>query len=95
MRQPRLGGYALFAGSDFDLEEAIAKVIGHIDLREIAKLPQRLGLGFATAKRHYFRTGTLRTFEVMLLPVSEDTLQRTWRHKSSSTLARVVENWCC
>ena len=73
MRQPRLGGYALFAGSDFDLEEAIAKVIGLIDLHELAKLPQRLGLGFATAKRHYFRTGTLRTFEVMLLPVSEDT----------------------
>ena len=25
IRQPRLGGYALFAGSDFDLEEAIAR----------------------------------------------------------------------
>jgi hypothetical protein len=72
MRQPRLGGYALFAGSDFDLEDAIGKVITSLDAEQLTTVPQRVGLGFATAKRHYFRTGALRTFEVMLVLVGED-----------------------
>ena len=66
IRQPRLGGYALFAGSDFDLEDAISRAIGPLDPDQLAATPQRVGLGFAVAKRHYFRTGALRTFEVML-----------------------------
>lgn len=73
MRQPRIGGYALFAGSDFDLEEAITKIVDQIDTRQMVTLPQRLGLGFATAKRHYFTTGALRTFEVALVIVGQDT----------------------
>ncbi|MBP2297075.1 ATP-binding protein [Azospirillum rugosum] len=66
IRQPRLGGYALFAGSDFDLEDAIGRAIVPIDNRQLEEIPQRVGLGFATAKRHYFTTGTLRTFEIAL-----------------------------
>lgn len=66
IRQPRLGGYALFAGSDFDLDDAIGRAIGPIDTDTLAGIPQRVGLGFATAKRHYFRTGALRTFEIVL-----------------------------
>ncbi|GLR60299.1 ATP-binding protein [Rhizobium indigoferae] len=64
IRQPRLNGYALFAGSDFDLEEAIAKASTQLDSTQLETISQQIGLGFATAKRHYFRTGTLRTFEV-------------------------------
>jgi len=66
--QPRLGGYALFAGSDFDLEEALAKLTeaGALSAGQLATVPQRVGLGFAAAKRHYFKTGALRTFEVVL-----------------------------
>ncbi len=71
--QPRLGGYALFAGSDFDLDEALAKLTeaGALSAEQLATIPQRVGLGFATAKRHYFKTGALRTFEVMLQLVSQ------------------------
>lgn len=66
--QPRLGGYALFAGSDFDLEDALKRAAeaGGLSADQLATIPQRVGLGFATAKRHYFRTGALRTFEVVL-----------------------------
>lgn len=64
IRQPRLGGYALFAGSDFDLEEAIAQSIAPLDAGQLAGLPRRAGFGFATAKRHYFRTGAMRTFAI-------------------------------
>lgn len=74
IRQPRLGGFALFAGSDFDLEDAITRSIAPIDSEQLAALPQRAGFGFAAAKRHYFETGALRTFEILIRMVgSEDT----------------------
>lgn len=66
IRQPRLKGYALFAGSDFDIDEAIQRAITPLSEMQLADLPNRVGLGFAAAKRHYFRTGALRTFEVKL-----------------------------
>lgn len=66
IRQPRLKGYALFAGSDFDLDDAINKATAPLSEAQLAALPQRVGLGFAAAKRHYFRTGALRTFEVVI-----------------------------
>lgn len=74
IRQPRLGGYALFAGSDFDLEAAIGREVAQIDSTHLEDLPQRVGFGFATAKRHYFVTGALRTFEIGLQLIGpEDT----------------------
>ncbi|MDP2082004.1 hypothetical protein [Pseudotabrizicola sp.] len=77
IRQPRLNGYALFAGSDFDLDEAITRSITPIDTEQLAGIPQRVGLGFVTAKRHYFLSGALRTFEIALQLVSKaDTCER-------------------
>ncbi len=72
IRQPRLGGYALFAGSDFDLEDAIARSIAPIAAEQLAVLPQRSGFGFAAAKRHYFETGALRTFEILIRMVGAE-----------------------
>jgi len=71
IRQPRLGGYAVFAGSDFDLEDAILRAEASVDPAALATVPQRVGFGFATAKRHYFSTGTLRTFDIILQLVSD------------------------
>jgi hypothetical protein len=73
IRQPRLGGYALFAGSDFDLDEAIRHASNEEDDAALALVPERVGLGFAAAKRHYFATGALRTFDVMLCAVGPAT----------------------
>ncbi len=72
IRQPRLGGYALFAGSDFDLEEAIGRAVVPVDNIQLEGIPNRVGFGFATAKRHYFLTGALRTFEIALQVISPD-----------------------
>lgn len=72
IRQPRLGGYALFAGSDFDLEDAIGRAIAPVGNQQLEEIPQRVGFGFATAKRHYFLTGALRTFEIALQIVGKD-----------------------
>ncbi len=72
IKQPRLGGYALFAGSDFDLEEAIGRAVLPVDNLQLEGIPHRVGFGFATAKRHYFVTGALRTFEIALQVVTPD-----------------------
>lgn len=72
IRQPRLGGYALFAGSDFDLEEAIGRAVVPVDLLQLEGIPQRVGFGFAAAKRHYFMTGALRTFEIAIQMVTAE-----------------------
>lgn len=72
IRQPRLGGYALFAGSDFDLEEALARARTPLDRATLSALPSRAGFGSVVAKRHYFHTGSLRAFEPRVLLVSED-----------------------
>lgn len=72
IRQPRLGGYALFAGSDFDLDEAISRATAPLSQDELAAVPARIGLGSISAKRHYFETGTLRIFDVAIALVGLD-----------------------
>ena len=72
IRQPRLGGYALFAGSDFDLDEALTRTRDQIGALGLAELPARVGLGQVAAKRHYFRTGALRTFAISIELVTEE-----------------------
>jgi hypothetical protein len=76
IRQARLGGYALFAGSDFDLDEAIARVRQKLDADAVHGLPAKVGIGSVPAKRHYFVTGALRTFETRLQLVSEDDIKQ-------------------
>lgn len=66
IRQSRLGGYALFAGSDFDLDEAIRLASEKLEADALTNLPAQLGIGPIAAKRHYFETGALRTFDVLL-----------------------------
>lgn len=76
IHQPRLGGYALFAGSDFELQDAIGRVMSALSAEQLASVPSRIGLGFIAAKRHYFLTGNLRTFEIVLLSIgSEDEVE--------------------
>lgn len=89
IRQPRLGGYALFAGSDFDLDEAIGKVTQKLDPDVLADLPSRLGVGPIAAKRHYFETGALRVFDVML-QFGEDVPQnpKPWAKLIAARLAK-------
>ncbi len=76
IRQPRLGGYALFAGSDFDLDDALTRAREQIGGLGLAELPSRIGLGQAAAKRHYFRTGALRTFAIAIELVTEEMVER-------------------
>lgn len=61
-----LGAYAIHAGSDFDLDAAVTErrsEAGHLDIAD------RLALPPIVAKRHYYRTGTLRWFDVAIYPL--------------------------
>ena len=56
--------YAIFAGSDFDIDQAIQEelaVVGELDFERLNALA---GLQPLVAKRHYHETGALRWFEI-------------------------------
>jgi hypothetical protein len=65
-----LGAYAIYAGSDFDINQALKQALE--DIREIDFRTLRFMAGFhpVIAKRHYHRTGALRWFDVDLLPAN-------------------------
>ncbi|RVD31755.1 ATP-binding protein [Mesorhizobium sp. M4B.F.Ca.ET.017.02.2.1] len=89
IRQPRLGGYALFAGSDFDLDDAMAKIGLKLDAEVLADLPSRLGVGPIAAKSHYFETGALRVFDVLLQFAGEVPVNpAAWAKKTAAALAK-------
>jgi hypothetical protein len=77
--------YAIYAGSDFDIEEAVeqelerVKEIDFSELRELGRLHPIL------AKRHYHETGAQRWFEIELVPLSQIvTRADTFEPKSDS-----------
>lgn len=89
LRQPRLGTFALFSGSDFDLDESLKRASERLSSDQLRDLPARLGLRPVPAKRHYFATGALRTFDVVL-QLGEDVPQnpRPWAETTADSLRR-------
>ncbi len=65
-----LGGYAVYAGSDFDIEAATERALGHIDGVDFEQLRALASLQPVMAKRHYHETGALRWFDVEIAPLS-------------------------
>ena len=59
-----LGAYAIYAGSDFDIDEAVRLELADVDAIDFAALKLLAGLQPILAKRHYYDTGALRWFEV-------------------------------
>lgn len=55
-----LGSWSISEGSDFDIDEAVAKELSSIDEPNLAELSQMVRLQPVLAKRHYCETGTLR-----------------------------------
>lgn len=65
-----IGSYAVYAGSDFDIEQALSEAlydIQEVDFKTLKKLTQ---LSPILAKRHYHNTGALRWFDLGLTSVS-------------------------
>ena len=63
--------YAVFEGSDFDIEHAVEKALTSISEVDFARLNVLADLQPIVAKRHYHATGTLRWFDVTLMPLAE------------------------
>ena len=65
-----LGAYAIYAGSDFDIDQALKEAFE--DIKEIDFRALRSVAAFhpVIAKRHYHMTGALRWFDVDLVPLS-------------------------
>ena len=61
---------AIFAGSDFDIEQAVHAALDQIDEIDFKELKSLAGLQSILAKRHYHETGALRWFDVNVVPVS-------------------------
>ncbi len=63
--------HAIYAGSDFDIEEAVRAAIDDIHDIDFKALNALAGLQPILAKRHYHKTGALRWFDVNIVPVNE------------------------
>ena len=61
---------AIFAGSDFDIDQAVRSALDDFDEIDFKELKSLAGLQSILAKRHYHETGALRWFDVNVVPVS-------------------------
>jgi len=59
-----LGAFAIYAGSDFDIDAAVAEMRTRLPVIDLARLRILTLLQPVLAKRHYHVTGALRWFEV-------------------------------
>jgi hypothetical protein len=66
-----LNSYAVFAGSDFDVDQALREAIERVDGIDFAALKALAGLHPVLAKRHYHDTGALRWLDVNLVPLKD------------------------
>ena len=66
-----LDAYAIFAGSDFDIDHAVRMALDDIDTIDFPVLKSLAGLQPILAKRHYHKTGALRWFDVDIVPLCD------------------------
>lgn len=66
-----LDAYAIYAGSDFDIDEAVRAELAEVDVIDFAVLKALAGLQPVLAKRHYHKTGAMRWFEINLAPLRD------------------------
>ena len=65
-----LDARSVYAGSDFDIEQAVRAALNDIDEVDFKELKSLAGLQPILCKRHYHDTGALRWFDVDVVPVS-------------------------
>lgn len=65
------GSYAVFAGSDFDIEAAVSDALNAHPAFDLAQLRAFADLQPRLAKRHHARTGAMRWFDVSVALVSD------------------------
>ena len=78
-----LDAHAVFAGSDFDIDQALRNALDETGEIDYSFMKSLAGLQSVLAKRHYHETGTLRWFEVNVAPV-RNLVEFTDRYKPES-----------
>lgn len=63
--------YSIFEGSDFDIDHAVARASELTPVIDFSELNCLAGLQPIVAKRHYHETGSLRWFDLVILPLAE------------------------
>ncbi len=66
-----LGAYAIYAGSDFDIDAAVGQAHARMTGIDFARLRNLAMLQPILAKRHYHATGALRWFDIDIAPLSD------------------------
>jgi hypothetical protein len=66
-----LGAYAIYGGSDFDIDAAVEQAYARLTGIDFARLRSLAMLQPILAKRHYHRTGALRWFDIDMAPLSD------------------------
>ncbi len=66
-----LGAFAVYAGSDFDIDAAVADSRARLPVIDLARLRGLAMLQPIMAKRHYHVTGALRWFDVDIAPIAD------------------------
>lgn len=66
-----LSAFAIYAGSDFDLESAVEKALSDYRGVDLEVIQSMAGLQPILAKRHYFNTGALRWMDVRILSLQD------------------------
>jgi len=62
--------YAIYAGSDFDIDQAVQETFQHVREVDFAALQRLAGLQPILAKRNYHETGALRWFDIEVAPLN-------------------------
>jgi hypothetical protein len=66
-----LGAYAIYAGSDFDIDAAVGEANARMTGIDFARLRHLAMLQPILAKRHYHATGALRWFDIDIAPLAD------------------------
>jgi len=75
-----IGAYSIYAGSDFDIEEAVAQANAKMTGIDFPRIKILAMLQPILAKRHYHETGALRWFDVDIAPLV-DGVERVKKYK--------------
>lgn len=81
-----LAAYAIYAGSDFDIDAAVGTAHARMTGIDFGRIRQLAMLQPVLAKRHYHTTGALRWFDIDIAPLAEGVEQvRRYRPQHGAT----------
>ena len=63
--------WAVFEGSDFDIDESVAQALQEVEGSGLGAIDTSASLQSLVAKRHYHETGALRWFDVVVSPLAD------------------------